>query len=118
MTPKEKRAPAKSALQKPALRTYKPDERAQDQFRREFFRLLHEFGRTGNYKHLRACERHLAGMQDWGGKYACLERVYAETGHSKAAVIYTLTQVEHIGEQAGERKGKAHKSGSKKGGAQ
>jgi hypothetical protein len=112
-SPKKKRAPAKSALQEDAPSIYDLDKGAQQQFSREFYRLLHEFHRTGSYKHLRACQRHLDGMRDWWGKYACLERVYAETGHSKAWVLYALTQFEHI---AGGRKEKARQPG-KKGGA-
>jgi hypothetical protein len=115
--PKKKRAPAKSAPQRAAERTYELDKSAQAQFWREAHRLFCEFLRTRNEKHLRAFHKHIDGLRDWRGKQACLERVYAKTGRSKASLLYVLTQFEHIGEQSGERQGKARRPSSTKGGS-
>jgi hypothetical protein len=66
---------------------------AQERFWREAHRLFRAFLRTGNEKHLRAFHRHIDGIRNWKSKSACLERVYAETGKSKAAAMYALAQV-------------------------
>jgi hypothetical protein len=109
--PKEKRAPAKSALQKTTDRIYELDKEAQEQFWSEAHRLFRLYLRNGNKKHLRAFYRHLDGMLNWKGKLACLERVYAETGRSRASLMYVMRQFEDIEKNSSLSK-------NKKGGAQ
>ena len=91
--PKRNAAPARAALKDTASAIYEADRKAQQQFAREANRLSSLFLRTENSKHLDALQRHLEGALGWKGRTACLERVYAQTGRSKPAVLYELASV-------------------------
>jgi hypothetical protein len=110
---KETGGPLQPPANKGAPSIYDLDKEAQEQFARHARWLFGEFLRTGKEKHLRAFRVHIEAARDYWPKLNRLAR-----GHSLAALTYELRQLWSIAEGSSRPKNKAHKSDSKKGGAQ
>ena len=111
--PKKTGGPLQPPANSDAPSIYEFDKGAQENLARHARRLLGEYLRTGNEKHLRAFRVHIEAARDYWPKLNRLAR-----GHSLGTLTYELSLLWHIAEGSSEQKGKAHKPGKKKGGAQ